>query len=345
MRPPVLRAKNPNAVQIKVEPREEKKSKMIAASQGPCLNVRYGDMDLRSAEMLHHYSTVVCLTIAGPKVVHIWQVTIPHMALEHRFLMHGILALSAMHLSQLVPQRKNDLVTFGAASEQLALPPFRSFIAKQKLEAEQLHAVFAFSHFVVPYMLASSGSLDGPMGRIPSYAGQPHWFHALRGYMAFLMNSWDDLKKGPLGYQLVRPPTVPGTARDHPEDVHLARIHEILQSRLESSPEEKWEMDVCKVALEGLRDLWNGPYMQGKMAIVAIIYVWPSKVSDDYISLMHKHRPGAIIILAHYALLVKRMNMLWYLRGVGHKLLSAIYTELGDEYRPYIEWAVNEPMG
>jgi hypothetical protein len=330
MRPPVLRTKDPNEVQIKVEPEQEKRPKMIAAQQGPCLNIRYGDMDLRSAEILHHYATIVCLNIAGPKVVHIWKVTIPHMALEHRFLMHGILALSAMHLSQLIPQRKTDLVTFAAASEHLALPPFRSFIAKQKLEAEQLHAVFAFSHFVVPYMLAS---------------GQPHWFHALRGYMAFLTKCWNDLEKGPLGYQLVRNPLAPGTARDHPEDVHLAKIHEILQPRAESSPEERGELEVCRAALEELRELWSGPYMVGKMAIVAIIYLWPSKVSDDYITLMHKHRPGAIIILAHYALLVKRMNMLWYLRGVGHKLLSAIDAELGDEYKPYVEWAMNEPMG
>lgn len=343
MRLPAFRSKTPSPIsQVAIEPKKIK-PKMITPPAEPCLNLRYGDMDLRSAEILHHYTTVVCLNIAGPKVVHIWQNTIPQMALEHKFLMHGILALSALHLSALIPKRKNELVTFGAASEQLALPPFRAFLADQK--KGNLHAVFAFSHFVVPYMLASSGSLEGPMGKIPSYEGQPHWFHALRGYMAFLLNCWDELEKGPLGYQMVKGPMTPINKRDHPEDVHLLKIHDILHLTPESTALDEWELHICRNALEELRELWSGPYMLGKMGIVAMIYLWPSKITKEYISLVHKLRPEALIILAHYALLVKRMNMLWYLNKVGGKLLTSIDDALPEEFKPYIEWAMHEPSG
>ncbi|TVY39613.1 hypothetical protein LOCC1_G005834 [Lachnellula occidentalis] len=317
----------------------------VATTSGPCLNLRFGDMDLRSAEILHHYQTVVSFMITGPKVVHVWQTTIPHMALEHKFLMHGILALSALNLSVLIPARKDELITFAMISEQLALPPFRAYLAANEQKKGNLHAVFAFSHFVVPYMLNMSGSLEGPMGRVPSYEGQPHWFHALRGYMAFLYNNWDALKTGPLGYQLVKGPMTPDNKRDHPEDVHVASIHEILKPGPGSTARDKWELEVCGTALEELRQLWSGPYMLGKMGIVGMIYLWPSKVSKEYIALMHKRRPEALVILAHYALLVKRMNILWYLRGVGAKLLVAINDDLGEEYKPYVEWAMNEPVG
>jgi hypothetical protein len=339
MRPAALQYSSPSIAAV--ESKRTKKTKIISAASGPSLNIRYGDMDSRSAEMMHHYTTVVSLNIAGPKVLHVWQTTIPHMALEHKFLMHGILALSALNLSTLTPNRKDELLTFATVSEQLSLPPFRSYIADHK--KGNLHAIFAFSHFVVPYMLASSGSLEGPMGKIPSHEGHPHWFHALRGYMAFLYNNWDDLVKGPLGYQLVRSPITPEDKRDHPEDVHLSKIHELLQLNPDSTAQDEWELEICRTALEELRKLWSGPYMLGKIGIVAMIYLWPSKVSKEYISLMHKHRPEALVILAHYALLVKRMNMLWYLRGVGAKLLSAIDDELGEEFKPYVEWAMKEP--
>ncbi|TVY51462.1 Sterol uptake control protein 2 [Lachnellula cervina] len=351
MRPAALQTRTstprpPPTTNKSLNPPTKKNTKTTPAattSGPPCLNIRFGDMDLRSAEILHHYQTVVSFMITGPKVVHVWQTTIPHMALEHKFLMHGILALSALNLSVLIPARKDELVTFAMISEQLALPPFRSYLADDQKKGN-LHAVFAFSHFVVPYMLNMSGSLEGPMGKVPSYEGQPHWFHALRGYMAFLYNNWDALVTGPLGYQMVKSPITPDNKRDHPEDVHLAKIHEILKPGPELTARDKWELEVCGTALEELRQLWSGPYMLGKMGIVGMIYLWPSKVSKEYISLMHKRRPEALVILAHYALLVKRMNMLWYLRGVGAKLLVAINDELAEQYKPYVEWAMNEPV-
>jgi hypothetical protein len=74
------------------------------------------------------------------------------------------------------------------------------------------------------------------------------------------------------------------------------------------------------------------------------IHVWPGTVSQRFVELMDERRPEALVLLAHYCVLLKKVNSSWWLQGVGERLLMAIDRELGSEWRPWIEWALEHPM-
>ncbi|KAF2174918.1 hypothetical protein K469DRAFT_680710 [Zopfia rhizophila CBS 207.26] len=300
-------------------------------------------LDPKNLELLHHYTSVTCLTLGTVRNMHVWQVEIPRLALCHEFLMHGLLAISALHLSTLQTARNSELIRRATMAEHMALPSFRQYVSAN--EAEKIHAVFAFAGYLVPYLLSLSGWLDAPMGRIPSLDDyRPHWFHVLRGLVSLCGRSWFELAKGPFSPLLVRS-VAPVDCNKNPDDAHLVKIYRLLQRSTLSNPANGKTLAVCRTALDELRRVAALPYSPCKtLEVTAVVYIWPGSISQQFLQLMHQRRPEALVILAHYCVLLKKVDSCWYLKGVGNDLLAAIEHELGDEWRPWIAWALAQPV-
>ncbi|KAF2249380.1 hypothetical protein BU26DRAFT_317700 [Trematosphaeria pertusa] len=299
-------------------------------------------LDLESMELLHHYTSVAFLTIGPCRNMHIWQIEIPRLALSHDFLMRGLLALSAVHLATLQPHRSLQLRRRAATAELTALPSFREHTSTTK--SENIHAVFAFAGFLPPYLLAQSGWLDAPRGRIPSLDDdRPHWFLFIRGLTGLLARSLPEIAKGPFGPTLTRT-VAPVDCSRNPEDSHLAEVYPLLQPTASSTPTDKEALSVCRGAIDELRRVAALPYSPCRtLEARAMAYIWPGSVSHDFVNLLHSRRPEALVILAHYCVLLKQLNWCWYLRGVGDAMLGAIDHELGDRWRHWITWALDYP--
>lgn len=272
--------------------------------------------------------------------MHVWQVDIPHMALSHPFLMHGLLAISALHLSTVQPDRRLELARRAAISEHLALPSFRDFVSHGN--AENIHAVFAFAGFVVPYVV--SGTSFTPGGAIPCLDDdKAHWFFAFRGQLHMLVRSWEELARGPFSPLLVR--RRPATDySDNPEDIHLAKLHGLMQPDHCSSEKEIETWAVCGIALDELRRVFVLPQSPSRSKTMIAIHVWPGTVSERFVQLIHQRQPEALVVLAHYCVLLKRVDSCWWLKGVGTRLLEAIDEELVSNWRQWIQWALDQPV-
>jgi hypothetical protein len=300
------------------------------------------DLDMKSLELLDHYTTVACLTLGTAKNMYAWQVAIPQIALSHDFVMYGILAVSALHLAMLQPHRKEELRHQASIVEVTALPRFRHFVELGAPQAS--HAVLAFAGFVVPYVLAQSGAVDAPLGRIPSWNDEhPHLFHAIRGLVQVLKRSWMSLIVGPFSPLLSRVISPVDKSRN-PDDAQFIRIKELLKIGPNSSVEDKKVMLVCEDALEELRRVAALPYSPCKtLDPIAAIYIWPGLMPEEFLPLIYDRRPEALVILAHYCVLFKQVDSTWYFNGLGQKLLIAIDDELGEAWRLWIEWALKQP--
>jgi hypothetical protein len=294
-------------------------------------------LDLHSRELLHHYTTHACFTLAINKFNDVWQNAIPQMALSYPFLMHGILAVSALHLAVLQPSRKHELLQRASISEHLALPSFRQTVAENK--PENIHAVLAFAGFVVRYILALSTESKG---RIPSFDDEnPHWFHALRGLVSLVANNWLVLDKGPFSPFLNRV-AVPIEYSRNPDDVHFAKVHQLLSSS--STPEDVHDMDVYRAALDELRRVAALAFSPCKtIDNLGAVYIWPGSVDQEFLLLLNRRKPEALVIFAYYCVLLKKINWkFWYFDGVGEGILFAIRDELGPEFQEWIEWPLQQ---
>jgi hypothetical protein len=289
--------------------------------------------------------------------------------LSHPFLFSGIIAISALHLATVLPHRRHELQHLAISQESAALPSFRASVNEPN--AESIHATFAFAGSVVYYIMALP---EGPNAtrkvdrcRIPSRDEEyPHWFQTIRGLMAFLANHRDGLAKGPFASLLNGSGnTAPDYTSENPDDEHLEKLEEMFPS-LPASPlisphstfppsfcsspahvlsQDARKAEICGEALKELRRafvLTHPPYQA--YYCEASLRIWPGCISQDFVELIYERDPRALIILAYYCVLLKKNNHFWYLRGLGAGLLENIWQALGEEWRSWIQWPIEQPV-
>ena len=144
-------------------------------------------LNLESMELLHHYTSTASLYLSGLPARKAMQVEVPRLALAHDMVMHSLLALSAVHLATLQPNRSDTLRKRAALSEQTAVPKFRRLIADIGNNTEHINAMMTFGAFMPLYLLAQSRWLGADAGRLPHPDdSQPHWFSLFRGSLKLL---------------------------------------------------------------------------------------------------------------------------------------------------------------
>jgi hypothetical protein len=55
---------------------------------------------------------------------------------------------------------------------------------------------------------------------------------------------------------------------------------------------------------------------------------WPASVSDHFLSMISRHEPVAIILLAHFAVLMAEMRRVWWLEHWAERLVNAAQQSL-----------------
>lgn len=255
--------------------------------------------------------------------------------------MHGLLAISALHLASHQPHRQVELCAKALASEQAALPSYRQILAETDPKNENIHAVFAFSTFVVPYMLAISGTFESGVGNIPRL-GEPHWFHAIRGWSALLVNNWKAIYDGPFQAVMGRTPDKV-EYWFNPDDEYIAQLHGMLIPNPSASKKDVQDLKVCGVALDEWRRVSAIPYANSRTVTLGVsLFVWPATITNEFIQLIHESRPEALVILAYYCVLLRKLGGIWFLKGAGERLMQAIVEEVGEEWSPWMKWATDQ---
>jgi hypothetical protein len=77
----------------------------------------------------------------------------------------------------------------------------------------------------------------------------------------------------------------------------------------------------------------------------ALIKIWIHFVSDRYIELLSERQPGSLIILAHYAVLLRRSEQYWYLDGVAEQILKFADAFVPSEWKSWLKWPKEQVYG
>ncbi|GFG08963.1 sterol uptake control protein 2 [Aspergillus udagawae] len=101
--------------------------------------------NLRELELMHKFSTETYLSLSNkPSDYHVWQIVIPRKALEHDFLLNGVLSVAALHIaSSLKPPDALSYIDTALEYHNRAFAPYRQAI--DNLTPMNCDAVFAHS--------------------------------------------------------------------------------------------------------------------------------------------------------------------------------------------------------
>ena len=108
---------------------------------------------IRDLELMHHFTTDVCKTLSARKEVQdVWGLVMPQMAFSCDYLMHGILALSALHLATLKGENKSSYIDCSMAHFHCSLSTYNQVLPN--IAADNCLTLFALSSLVTVHVCA-----------------------------------------------------------------------------------------------------------------------------------------------------------------------------------------------
>lgn len=307
------------------------------------------DLSWSDLELLHNYSTSTYMTLSRRMEDNfLWQNTIPSLAYQSPFLMRGIFTISALHLASLNPGRRHELVLKASKHQHIALQELRSALMGE-ITKDNCNAIFASSIMLAACSMGSQQSADedsAPEGT--EQAVVPEWMNLLRGTYALLASAWAWIQEGPLGQILQQE----GAILDCPvgiDDSHLVKLATLFDppsatgpTPTPPSPELRERNTTYRAALHELRDAFLFSYAFSPGGICQS-KKWSSlryvvSVQEDYMKLLVRREPEALILLAYECVLLRREPPCWYMAGHAQHLMGIIRDNLAEEWSSWIDW-------
>lgn len=288
-------------------------------------------------ELLHHFTTETCFTLSDQPHSHqLWQKAVPREGLQHDFLMRGILAVAALHLSCLKPEKQTAYRQLAVQHQDLALSLFRSVMPT--ITESNCHAFFALSSLIVVFAFASPRPPHS-LAFTDDSEEPTEWLSLIRGVRSILVSVWPWIKNGSLGDLLPD-----GIEQPTPRELSEAADNHFNQiSRLcEGSSEEPDVVDAYRETIQGLRTCYVKLYTRASTECeVSIAFLWPVLIPQKFVTMLNSRAPEALIILAHYCVILHHLDGYWWKTGWTTHLIENIYRVLDEPWHSWLEWPTN----
>lgn len=294
-------------------------------------------LEPHAAALLRHYRNSTSTTITtDSNDEFIWGYIAVQLAYEHEFLMMALLSLTSLHLAHLYPDRRTEYTMEASKYQDKAMPLFRDAVAKPTIA--NCNAILVFSHMLVLYTFAAERQDDDLLlvGKGDDDIVPPWWLHFMRSGCSMLCEVWDYVEAGPIRTLAI--------AWDAPlrisKSYEKATLDSLLALMPPPSSDRSWPEDICYHYREAAKDLAVtfafSESTPDRFTTWDALRVWPMRISEEFMTLLKRHHPSALILLAHYSLLLQRIESKWYFQGRARRLVRTILHFLDPYWHPCI---------
>ncbi|KAH8588743.1 hypothetical protein B0O99DRAFT_524416, partial [Bisporella sp. PMI_857] len=273
-------------------------------------------------------------------------------ALQHPFLMHEILSLSALYLAQTKPESVTPYNLASTAHHDLALSLSQpAFATLSPLNAD---ACFAFSMLLIAHLCipqpTTSNRNSPPLSQICQDSGPMHiqWIKMHRGIRAIRTAASPWLADGAFAqFSPLQDLIETSTLKPLPllEQQHLDSLANVWVISLHADS-VKETLNEALAELRYLASFINTS--ESDMKHIPAM-AWLSSVPEEFVRLVELQVPEAMLILASYAVYLKRIQYMWWCKGAGEALLNVVMGVLGadskSKWKEYLRWPTREALG
>lgn len=271
------------------------------------------------------------------KTDYIWRFLVPEEAVVHPFLMHGILAVSAIHLSRIRNDHRQSMyMNLAIAHQNQALALFRTLLAD--INDSNAKAMFAFSSIVVLYTFGFPHESE-PSDPFASIDDLYQTIVLTRGVQQVIHTAAASLTNSNFS------PLLQVEAYEHSlrEDAQLALAELLEANRSYGAHDELHDTDIYEDAIYKLMDS-VGRIHQDRNSMTVAGY-WAIKSNPKFVELVRDHAPLALVILSYYCVLLHYLKHHWYLGQWSVRVSKAIWTVLDDQWKPLVRWPMMQIFG
>lgn len=290
-------------------------------------------LNIADIELMYHWatSTTYSLSVQNSGAMH-WRTDITELGLKNHHTLHLVFAITALHLAYCRPTRRDEYLRQADHHYSAALPDVTAELAH--LNQDNCDAVL-ISVQIICFITWARGPQPGEYLAFGEN-GRSEWlvmFRGIRttieslGYESFVKSHAPSIraKAKPL------PPNPAAPAYKEP----LADLRDYIQYG--SSPSL---LETNRYAFDKLLECYNNRY-GGVDGEYHVVFAWLYKMQDDFLEALQQHDSVALVIYAHFAVLMNDLECFWYMKGWTAHVLSGIWSILRDEDRVHARWAIS----
>lgn len=256
-----------------------------------------------------------------PFIDRILKSTIPKFAFQSPFLMDCILGLSALHMQALnLPVPQSKAISYRAR----AFAGYRQAI--EKADARDFPALLVCSLLLT----ALSSELFREADTKPLYIID--WMIVWRGIgLIFEIIPVDTLYDAGLEKLFSRPAFDLNQAA-----LHIPNNLLFMVSSMKADDDDYVNNSTYYDTLKFLGGLYCELEAGFSPVLSLRIITWFTFIPKPFVELARKHRPRALLILAHYLAFLKLVPNIWWLAGIGNRGIQDIIDALGQEWQHFL---------
>lgn len=268
----------------------------------------------------------------------LWQNHLVQWGMEFPSILHLILALSALHLAHTNPASREQYIHQADSHFIFGVRTVTSVLSQ--LNADNCQKIY-MAAVLVCFVYFGRGPRRGEY-LIFSDAGAAEWQILMRGVCTILSSYHGRVFSGILD---PRDEEAERVLSDHMRvELHEHSIHvEALQRLVEQEITDEGHRAVYNAAIKDLLEIMREVYERRSpgdpgVGLMHLLIGWLYRLPEDFVGLLQEKEPRALVVLAYWAVMLKYMDSVWFMKGWSEHVLSGISACLKPEYRPWIEW-------
>ena len=280
--------------------------------------------------LLRHYATTSSLTLAPKDTLFLFQVNVPIEAKNHLYLMHSVLAFSALHLAVVDTHHRAHHIRNAFKQHHEALASFRDDV--REITADNGGAITAFSFLTLVYTIGLPivFGFDSATSPLDSFLDM---IEVLRGAWSALEPNMAGVENGKLR-ELVKPQPV--KRKSCVMHAMGAKVIRSLSHFLDTSSivEDEHRQTYREALMNWERFFMNSPC---KPPLWANALIWTMSAPQAYFKLLMERRPFALIIFAVWIIALVRAPNMWF-NAWAKEVVTDIWHMSDKETRKGLIW-------
>lgn len=251
-------------------------------------------------------------------------------ALTTPYLMHQILAMSALHLSTKTPKSRTFYRDLSTGLQNRALSLFNESNPVMEVTPANCVPMFLFSSLLGVYLLGDT--LHYQRDSLEEFIdGFTRCLSVYRGVLAIIEQCRHHLHETELGPSLKISQVL--WQRTDASGSECDALHGLVNAA-DVTPSSRKAYREAVSYLQQVLDAHRG---SGDRIRAPVVLAWPILVSPEYVDLLRQRQAEALVILANYAILLHRGRYLWLIGDGGQFLIESICRSLGSNWQEWLK--------
>lgn len=293
------------------------------------------NVNLEHISLLYHFHAEIAKDLQSPDLPLASFDLIRGYITSAPYLTYQILAVSALHLSFEESDRRDYYRKYATRLQNQALAIFNRCV--NKIEDTNCVPALVFSSMIGLHVLCEAIRYysDDLETFLSSFA---HFLALHSGVRVIAHAAWDVLKQAEHLKPYLQVPEKATEVVDSPGS-ECAGLNVMLEQAdlgaksleiyISTVKHLQWAFDVSRCARNA---------SESRQMLLA----WTTLVPSGYIDLLVQQRPEALVILAHYGVLLLRNQDFWVVKGGGSFLVRVIREKLSQYWEAWLAWPLAE---